>query len=61
MSVLLVGVPVSSLYGAPSLIHEGFPRYSHILMDLAFTDIPESFNLPFGEEAARLQGGALTS
>jgi len=29
--------------------------------DLAFTDIPESFNLPFEEKAARLQAGALTS
>ena len=40
---LSVGAPVSSLYGAPVLIHTGFPRYSHIPSDLAFTDIPESF------------------
>ncbi|MDB5265221.1 MAG: hypothetical protein JWN64_792 [Parcubacteria group bacterium] len=29
--------------------------------NLAFTDIPESFNLPFRQKAARLQAGALTS
>lgn len=48
-----VGAPVSSLYGAPLRVR-GFPRYSHILVDqdLAFTDIPESFNLTFEQEAA---------
>jgi hypothetical protein len=30
-------------------------------MDVAFTDIPESFNSPFEGKAARLQAGALTS
>jgi hypothetical protein len=29
--------------------------------NVAFTDIPESFNLPFRQKAALLQGSALTS
>ncbi len=59
----MLGTPVSSLYGAPLLIHKGFPRCSHIhsKVNLAFTDIPESFNLPFGQEAACLQASALTN
>jgi len=62
-----LGAPVSSLYGALSLIHERFPRCSHaelflrIALSLAFTDIQESFNLPFRQKAAYLQAGALTS
>lgn len=32
-----------------------------IMLHVASTDIPESFNLPFEEKAARLQADALTS
>lgn len=32
----------------------------NVLNNLAFTDIPESFNPPFERKAARLQAGALT-
>jgi len=31
------------------------------MVNLAFTVIQESFNLPFGQKAARLQADALTS
>lgn len=66
-----VGIPVSSLYGAPILCFfvYGVPSvfaYLGALLgtpsnDLAFTDIPESFNPPFEGKAARLQADALTS
>jgi hypothetical protein len=56
-----VGAPVSSLYGAPcgKSILKGSLGV-RISKDLAFTDIPESFNPPFERKAARLQASALT-
>ena len=55
-----VGALVSSLYGAPDLT-SGFPRYSHVrqLANLAFTDIPKSFNPPFRRKAAVIYREAL--
>lgn len=62
-----VGTPVSSLYGAPMLcvcvreVPSVFAYQSYVMTDVAFTDIQESFNLPFEQKAARLQADALTS
>ena len=60
-----VGAPVSSLYGAPviAIAIYGVPSVFAYLVnqDLAFTDIPESFNPPFRQKAARLQASALTN
>lgn len=61
-NVANVGAPVSSLYGAPSHMREVPSVFAYLVnQDLAFTDIPESFNLPFRQKAARLQASALTS
>lgn len=66
-----LGILVSSLYGALILCVFGYEvpsvfAYLATLLsaasnDLAFTDIPESFNPPFERKAARLQAGALTN
>ena len=68
---MFLGIPVSSLYGALTLfffaceVPSVFAYLGALLgtpsNDLAFTDIPESFNPPFEGKAARLQADALTS
>jgi hypothetical protein len=61
---MLLGTPVSSLYGALTLcvfVYEVPSVFAYLLQDLAFTDIQGSFNPSFLRKAARLQAGALTS
>jgi len=54
-----LGAPVSSLYGAPAHIMCWVPSVFAYLLeeDLAFTDIPESFNLPLGKKLQYSTGG----
>ena len=52
-----VGAPVSSLYGAPRLIHMGFPRYSHIYVRLSLHRYPGEFQFDFRAKSCITTGG----
>lgn len=51
-----LGIPVSSLYGAPMRIM-GFPRYSHIQRGLSLHRYPGKFQPPFRRGSCTSTGG----